>query len=64
MLDFVIRVSKKYYTKILLEEKKYEIKKAKIENLNINDDLDCSSFDRETDNKSDNETLLKVNTVF
>ena len=55
MLDSVIRVSKKYYPQILLEECKYEIKKTKIENL-INDDLEQSSSDEESDNetKSDN----------
>ena len=54
MLDSVIRVSKKYYPQTLLEECKYEIKKTKMENL-INDDLDLSSSDDETDNESDNE---------
>ena len=55
MLDSIIRVSKKYYPQILLEEYKYEIKKTKMENL-INYDLDLSSSDDETDNGSDNET--------
>ena len=55
MLDSVIRVSKKYYPQILLEECKYEIKKTKMENL-INDDLDLSSSDNESDNETDNET--------
>ena len=55
MLDSVIGVSKKSYPQILLEECKYEIKKTKMENL-INDDLDLSSSDDETDNESDNET--------
>ena len=54
MLDFVIRVSKKYYPQTLLEESKYQIKKTKMENL-INDDLNQSSSDDETDNESDNE---------
>ena len=49
MLDFVIRVSKKYYPQVLLEECKYEIKKTKIENL-INNDLDLSSSDDKNDN--------------
>ena len=55
MLDSVIIVNKKYYPQILLEECKYEIKKTKIENL-INDDLEQSSSDEESDNetKSDN----------
>ena len=55
MLDSVITVTKKYYPQTLLEECKYEIKKPKMENL-INDDLDLSSSDDETDNESDNET--------
>ena len=38
MLDSVVRISKKYYLQILLEEYKYEMKKNKMENL-INDDL-------------------------
>ena len=55
MVDSAIRVSKKYYLQTLLEECEYEIRKTKMENL-INDDLDLSSSDDETDNKSDNET--------
>ena len=55
MLDSVIRVSKKYYSQTLLEECKNKIEKTKMENL-INDDLDLSSSDDETDNESDNET--------
>ena len=39
MLDSVIWVSKKYYPQTLLEERKYEIKNNKMENL-INDDFD------------------------
>ena len=54
MLDFVIRVNKKYYPQPLMEERKYEIKKNKMENL-INDDLDLSLSDNETDSDSDNE---------
>ena len=54
MLDSVIRVNKKHFPQALLEECKYEIKTAKIENL-INDDLDTSSSDNETDSDSDNE---------
>ena len=55
MLGSVVRLSKKYYSQTLLEECKYEIKKTKMENL-INDDLDLTSSDDETDNRSDNET--------
>ena len=55
MLDFVIRVSKKYYRQTRLEECKYEIKKNKMENL-INGDLDSSSSDNEADSdESDND---------
>ena len=54
MLDSVIRVNKKYYPQTLQEERKYEIKKNKMENL-INDDLDPSSSD-ESDNESDSES--------
>ena len=54
MLDSFIRVSKKYYPQTLLEESKYEIKNNKLVNL-INDDLDLSSSDNETDSGSDNE---------
>ena len=53
MLDFVVKVNKKYYPQILLEECKYGIKKNKMENL-VNDDL--RSSDDETENESDNET--------
>ena len=51
MLDSVIRVNKKYYPQTLQEERKYKIKKNKMENL-INDDLDPSSSDNESDNDS------------
>ena len=52
MLDSVIRVNKKYYPQTLLEECKYIIKKNKMENP-IDDDLDLSSSDSESDNKGD-----------
>ena len=54
MLDSVIRVSKRYYPQTLLEECKYVIRKNKMENL-INDDLDLSSSDNETDNESNSD---------
>ena len=64
LLDSVIRVNKKYYPQTLFEERKYKIKKNKMENL-INDDLELSSshnqsdneFDNESDNKSDSESV-------
>ena len=54
MLDSVVRENKMHYPQTLLEECEYEIKKNKMKNL-INDDLDLSSSDNETDNDSDNE---------
>ena len=54
MLDFVVKVKKKYYPQTLLEECKYEIKKTKMKNL-IDDDLEKSSSD-ESDNESDNDS--------
>ena len=54
LLDFVIRVNKKFYPQTLLEECKYVIRKYKMENL-INNDLSLSSSD-ESDNESYNES--------
>ena len=56
MLDSVIKVNKKYYPQILLEECKFEIKKNRMENF-INDNLDLSLSDEsdEYDNKTDND---------
>ena len=54
MLDSVIRVTKMYYPQTLLKECKYKTKNNKIENL-INDDLDLSASDNETDSDSGNE---------
>ena len=53
-LDSVLRVSKKYYSQIFLEECKYVIRKNKMENL-VNDDLDLISSDNDTNNESDND---------
>ena len=53
MLDSVIKVNKKYYPQTLLDEFKYKIKKTKMENL-INDKLEQSSSDDESDSDSDN----------
>ena len=55
MLDSVIRTNKEHYPQTLLEECKYEIKKNEMKNL-INDDLDLSSSDKETDSVSDDKT--------
>ena len=54
MLDSVIRANKKYYPQTLLEERKYVIRKNKMENL-INNNLSLSSSD-ESNNESDNES--------
>ena len=56
MLDSVIKVNKKYYPQILLEECKFEIKKNRMENF-INDNLDPSLSDEsdEYDNEIDND---------
>ena len=56
MLDSVIKATKKYYPQTLLGKQKYEIKKTNIKNF-INDDLEPSSSDDETDSEaeSDNE---------
>ena len=56
-------ISKKYYSQILLEECKYEMKKTKMDIL-INDDLDLGSSDDKTDNESDNETKFDHNDQF
>ena len=56
MLDSVIKVNKKYYSQILLEE----LNKNKMENL-INDNLKQSSSDDESDNKSDNNLTINLN---
>ena len=53
IVDFVVRVNKKYYPQTVLKEFKYEIKKTKIKNF-INGDLDLCSSDDESDNESDN----------
>ena len=55
MVDSVIKTSKEYYPQTLLEEYKHETKKTKMENL-INYELELSSSDDETNNKSGNES--------
>ena len=53
IVDFDVRVNKKYYPQTVLKEFKYEIKKTKMKNF-INGDLDLCSSDDESDNESDN----------
>ena len=57
MLDSVIKMNKKIYLQTLLEERKYVIRKNKMDSL-INNDLSLSSpdeSDSESDSESDNE---------
>ena len=49
-LESIIKANKKYYPQILLDECKYEVKNKKVENL-INDDLELTSSDNESDNE-------------
>ena len=58
MLNSVIGVNKEHYLQTLLEKCKYETKKTKMENL-MNDDLDLSSSDNETDSESDNDADIE-----
>ena len=51
MPDSIIKLNKKYDTQTLLEERKYLIKKNKMEN----DELDLSSYDNESDNEYNDE---------
>ena len=63
MLDSVVKVNKKYYPQILLEECKYKIKKNKTENL-ISHGLEPSSSNdvsgNESYNESDNEYEMNL----
>ena len=49
----IIKVNKKYHHQMLLDECKYEVKNKKVENLN--NDLELTSSDGESDNESDSE---------
>ena len=53
MIDFAIKVNKKYYLQAFLEESKYKIRKNKL-TFFINDDLGPSSSG-ESDNEFDND---------
>ena len=53
-LESIIKVNQKYHPQILFDECKYEVKNKKVENL-INDDLELTSSDSESDSESDNE---------
>ena len=54
MINSVIKENKKYYPQTLLEECKYTQEKIKIENY-INEDLEDSDTDSETESDIDNE---------
>ena len=54
MLYSVVKVNKNYYSQTVLEEWKYEVKKTKMDTF-INDDIESSSSDNETESDSDNE---------
>ena len=54
MLYSVVIVNKNYYSQTVLEEWKYEVKKTKMDTF-INDDIESSSSDNETESDSDNE---------
>ena len=49
-LESIIKANKKYYPQILLDECRYEVKNKKVGNL-INDDLELTSYDNESDNE-------------
>ena len=49
-LESIVKVNKKYHLQISLDECKYEVKDKKVENL-INDDLELTSSDSESDNE-------------
>ena len=62
---FCCQSKKEVSPQILLEERKFEIKKTKMENV-INDELEPRSFDEsdsetESDNESDNESNHESN---
>ena len=58
MIDSVIKANKKYYSQTLLEECKYTQEKIKIENY-INDDLEDSDSNNETESDINNEESFK-----
>ena len=54
ILESLIKANKKYYPQTLLEERNYEVKNKKVENL-INDDLELILSDNGADNEPDHE---------
>ena len=55
IIDSVIKVNKRYYPQTLLEECKYTQGKIKIENY-INEDLEDSKSDSDTNNETESDT--------
>ena len=54
MIDSVIKVTKKYYSQTLLEERKYIQEKIKIENY-INEDLENNEPDSDSNNETESD---------
>ena len=54
IIDLVIKANKKYYPQTLLEECKYIQEKIKIENY-VNEDLEDSEFDSDTNNETESD---------
>ena len=54
MIDSVIKVNKKYYPQMLLEESKYIQEKIKIENY-FNEDLENSESDSDSNNETESD---------
>ena len=59
MIDSVIKANKKYYPQTFLEEFKYMQEKIKIKNY-INEDLQNSDSDGESDSDCNNETKSDI----
>ena len=59
MIDSVIKANKKYYPQTFLEECKYMQEKIKIKNY-INEDLENSDSDGESDSDCNNETKSDI----
>ena len=54
MIDSVIKANKKHYPQTRLEERKYTQENIKIENY-INEDLEDSEFDSDTNNETESD---------
>ena len=54
MIDSVIKANKKYYPQTFLEECKYMQEKKKLR-ININEDLENSESDRDSNNETESD---------